>query len=85
MVKDGGTDTEPLKDLVGTAEYVAPEVINGSYDLKCDVWSVGCLTHMLLAGEPPFRSEVEEYLFAKIKEGKVLFDLTCWKTISDEA
>lgn len=33
---------------------MAPEVIEGSYDEKCDLWAIGVLTFMLLCGETPF-------------------------------
>jgi len=39
---------------LGTPYYVAPEVIKGLYDQKCDMWAVGVITYMLLVGEPPF-------------------------------
>lgn len=39
---------------LGTPYYVAPEVIKGFYDQRCDMWAVGVITYMLLVGEPPF-------------------------------
>jgi calcium-dependent protein kinase len=39
---------------VGTPYTVAPEVIKGSYDERCDIWAIGVITFLLLSGEPPF-------------------------------
>ena len=42
------------KCLVGTSEYIAPEMIKGSYDERADVWSFGVLLHLMLTGHFPF-------------------------------
>jgi calcium-dependent protein kinase len=55
--------------MMGTADFVAPEVLNNSYDNRCDVWSIGCLAHMMLCGSPPFVENSEELVFAAIKKG----------------
>jgi calcium-dependent protein kinase len=39
---------------LGTPYYIAPEIIMGKYDKRCDLWSLGVITYMLLSGEPPF-------------------------------
>ena len=40
----------------GTPGYVAPEVLHDEiYDFKIDVFSVGCLMYILLAGRSPFK------------------------------
>ena len=44
-----------LTDRVGTIYSMAPEVIQGSYTIKADIWSLGVVAHMLLSGEMPFR------------------------------
>lgn len=40
----------------GTPGYVAPEVLRDeTYDFKIDIFSVGCLMYVLLAGRSPFK------------------------------
>lgn len=45
---------EVQHEAVGTPYTVAPEVIRGSYDERCDIWAIGVITFLLLSGEPPF-------------------------------
>lgn len=52
--------TPELLTPVGSAEYMAPEVVDAwvgesfSYDKKCDLWSLGIILYIMLCGYPPF-------------------------------
>ena len=43
-----------VMDEAGTANYMAPEVIKGDYDQKCDVFSLGIILYLLCTGRHPF-------------------------------
>ena len=42
------------QEAVGTPYTVAPEVIRGRYDERCDIWAIGVIAFLLLSGDPPF-------------------------------
>lgn len=51
---------ERIRQRVGSCYYTAPEVLNGAYDYRCDLWSLGVITYMLLSGCPPFHGRTPE-------------------------
>ena len=51
----------------GTPYYASPEVWRDEpYDIKSDIWSLGCVTYEMLALHPPFRAENMEKLYEKV-------------------
>ena len=74
-----------MSEYVGTAYYISPEVLEGKYDSKCDIWSAGVILYLLLSGTLPFDGENEEEIFEKIKMKKYDFCNNEWEFISDEA
>jgi len=47
-------EEQKLYALVGSPIYLAPEVIDGPYDFKCDVWSLGIILHVMVTGSSPY-------------------------------
>ncbi|KAL7728337.1 hypothetical protein ACLKA6_007435 [Drosophila palustris] len=58
--------TPQLLTPVGSAEFMAPEVVDlfvgdsNYYDKRCDLWSLGIIAYILLCGYPPFSGNCGE-------------------------
>jgi calcium-dependent protein kinase len=74
-----------MTERAGTLDYVAPEVLKGKYNEKCDMWSVGVITFMLLSGNAPFFGETDEEVEECILNGKFTFSGPLWMLVSDKA
>ena len=63
--------TAKFDSLTGTAHYLAPQVIKGQYDEKCDIWALGVITYQLFSGgDYPFDGDNEVQVYKSIKKGK---------------
>ena len=74
-----------LKTKAGTPFYIAPEVLTGKYNEKCDVWSLGVILYILLCGYPPFYGENNKEILEAVKKGKLDFSSSEWKNKSPES
>lgn len=54
--------------VIGSAYYIAPEVLDKNYNEKCDLWSCGVILFILLTGKPPFGGSEDE-IIKKIRKG----------------
>jgi serine/threonine protein kinase len=68
----------------GSPGYVAPEVIRGEdYDLSVDMFSLGAIVYVLLAGYPPFWGEEMETIISKNLNVDFTFAPMYWAQISE--
>ncbi|KAH9731333.1 CDPK-related kinase 3 [Citrus sinensis] len=76
---------ERLNDIVGSAYYVAPEVLHRSYSLEADIWSIGVISYILLCGSRPFWARTESGIFRAVLRSDPNFDDLPWPSVSPEA
>ena len=75
---------EKMNSIVGTMYYMSPEVLAGSYDKSCDIWSAGCILYVLLCGYPPFNGEDDKEILKNVLKGEFKFFDKPWANISKE-
>ncbi|KAL9183938.1 hypothetical protein ACHAXT_002024 [Thalassiosira profunda] len=78
----GQLDMASMTDFVGTIYTMAPEVIRGDYTFKCDVWSLGVMSYMLLSSQLPFCGRDMKEIARKIMFADHSFSGKRWAKIS---
>ena len=69
------TFQEKPRSIVGTLDYMAPELLEGdtvslylsSLSDRLDVWSIGVLTYECITGKSPFRGKTDKEVIQRIK------------------
>ncbi|BBN07167.1 calcium-dependent protein kinase [Marchantia polymorpha subsp. ruderalis] len=74
-----------FQDVVGSAYYVAPEVLRRKSGPESDVWSIGVITYILLCGRRPFWAKEEQGIFNEVLKKKPDFKEKPWPSISASA
>jgi len=78
--------TSILVSAVGTANYVAPEVLSGAeYNSACDVWSCGVICYAILSTQMPFFGKDNARVFEKILAVDYSFPDDYFGQVSDTA
>ncbi|EOD18265.1 hypothetical protein EMIHUDRAFT_461387 [Emiliania huxleyi CCMP1516] len=89
------TPDQMLTGLVGTPQYVAPEVVTGfgevnptdePYGKGCDLWSMGVLLYVMLSKTMPFRAKQVDALLRQVVKGRFAFQPDeRWRHVSADA
>ena len=79
------THGQVLTTKAGNPYHLAPLVLVRKYDQTSDLWSCGVMMYVLLCGYPPFLSENNADVLAKVRLGNFCFNVSSWKDISEDA
>ena len=55
-----------MSNVVGTAYYIAPEVLQQSYTQASDLWSLGVIAYMMLTGIVPFGGKTDKDIMENV-------------------
>jgi serine/threonine protein kinase len=74
LAKFLNTEAQSTFSFCGTAEYLAPEILDQvGHSFTVDWWTLGILVYELRTGRPPFLDKNNHRLGLLIKKGKIIF------------
>lgn len=74
-----------FSEIVGTPFYMAPEVLERCYGPEADVWSVGVVVFLMLAGRLPFDGATDRQIIKAVLDSDPDFGHPAWAGISAAA
>ncbi len=75
LSKENIVGHDDAKSVCGTAEYLAPEIIQrAGHGKAADWWSFGGIIYEMLCGQPPFYHKDKEKLFRNIRHSQPRLD-----------
>ncbi|KAM6934940.1 serine/threonine-protein kinase 17B [Xenentodon cancila] len=75
-----------LREILGTPEYVAPEVLNYEpITTATDLWSVGVIAYMLVTGESPFAGDDKQETYLNVSQVNVDYSRESFSRVSELA
>merc|ERR1712216_332278 len=74
--------SQTLTTKCGSVYYMAPEVIQGFYGKKCDIWSCGVFLFIMLSGTAPFGGDDDAQVLQAVGAGMLAFPAEPWDAIS---
>lgn len=79
------SDGRPMTERVGTLTYAAPEVFASCYGPGVDLWSVGVIAYVMLAGELPFDGKSDKVVIKQVRRAEVKFYDDLFEHTTDSA
>jgi len=83
------SDSGKFTEAAGSSYYMSPQVLEGNYSEKCDIWSCGIIAFVCLGGYAPYSGaddmETAQLIVDAHLDGGVVFDDPVWDQFSDEA
>jgi calcium-dependent protein kinase len=83
--KEGSEKQITLRTQTGSLYYISPEIIEGSYDERCDIWSAGVILYSLFTCIPPFWDMNPDNVIRKIQKYEFDFKHDVWRDVSPNA
>ena len=79
-------ETTTMSEQKGTAAYMSPQaMLELPYGQKADVWAVGVIAYIVLAGFNPFEGHTDPETAVLVEMGEYELDIPEWEEITPEA